>query len=147
MTPRRPATEMERRRIAALSLLERLSRHEIEEKAREFAALRARMAELEHERNGLLESLRRDAHVTTIEAAPYLGNYLRSVRAQAAQLEAGIAQLAPRAEQLEAFMRDKFGEMKTYETVRLSKELDLRRQQHRREAAEIEELVLQRWER
>ncbi|MGC9370083.1 MAG: flagellar FliJ family protein [Paracoccaceae bacterium] len=138
---------MERRRIAALALLERISRHEIEEKTREFAALRARMAGLERERDRLLGSLREDAHVTTIEAAPYLGDYIRSVRAQAAQMEAEIAQLSPRAEQLETFMREKFGEMKTYETVRLSKELGLRHERVRREAAEADELVLQRWNR
>lgn len=138
---------MERRRIAALALLERLKRHEIEERAREFRALRARMEQLEGERDRLLDSLRRDAHVATIEAAPYLGDYIRSVRNQAALLEAEIAQLSPRAEQLEAFVREKFGGMKTFETVRLSKEWDLRQEQRRREAAEAEELVLQRWGR
>jgi flagellar export protein FliJ len=145
--PRPPVTDMERRRIAALALLERLSRQEIEEKAREFGALRARLDQLETARGALLDSLRRDAHVTTIEAAPYLGDFIRSVRNEAAFLEVEIAQLAPRAAELEQILREKFGQMKTYETVRFRKEWQLRQRQQRRESEEAEEWVLQRWAR
>mgnify|MGYP000359716130 CR=1 FL=1 len=138
---------MERRRIAALALLERLRRQEIEDKAREFGALRARLEHLEGARETLLDSLRRDAHVTTIEAAPYLGDFIRSVRNEAALLEAEIAQLSPRVAELEEAIRAEFGRMKTYETVRVRKEYQLRQHRQRREIEETEERVLQRWAR
>ncbi|WP_212522744.1 flagellar FliJ family protein [Actibacterium sp. MT2.3-13A] len=138
---------MARRRIAALALLERLRRHEIEEQARELGALRARIAELERQREALRERLRRDAHVSTIEAAPYLGDFIRSIRREIAVLEAEIARFSPRMDELEAIMQGRFAELKTYETVRLEKEWEMLRQLQRREAAELEELALQRWAR
>lgn len=138
---------MEKRRIAALELLEQLRKHEMEGEVRELGLLNGRIDKLEQERSALFDRLERDAHIVSIEAAPYVGDFIRSVREEIAARDAEIAQLSRRAEQLEAAVREKFREVKTFSVALDQTRSALARERDRRETAAIDEQTLLRWGR
>lgn len=100
-------------RIHTLTLLERLRRNDMVSEARELAALRAQVNRLNTDRAGLLETLRTEARIVTIEAAPYVGAYIRAIRDEVARMERAAAQHAPRIAELEHSMLDRFREVAT----------------------------------
>ncbi len=133
------------KRIRTLAVLERLRRNEMEEEARELAALRASILRLNQNRTELLDRLQTEARIMTLEAAPYIGAYIRSVRSEVAQLDLALTKVTPRAETLEAAMAECFRDVKT-----LSLALDRTRKQEqldidRRDAARADEQALLRW--
>ncbi|WP_432254451.1 hypothetical protein [Limimaricola sp. AA108-03] len=138
---------MASRRDRALGLIERLHRVEIEARAVELGALRDRMAELERQSAETAQALARDGRITSIETAPYVGDYIRDARAQIGTLDRARAALEPQAEALEAAMREGFREMKTVATVAARAKLRAARDRAAREAAETDEMVLLRWGR
>lgn len=133
------------RRIAALGLLERVERHEMETDARRLGALRAEVALLEGQRNSLLDSLRRETVGISLEAAPYVGGYIESVREEVARLEADAARLEEEAGSLEDRVRGRFREMKTFATAREAAEAGAKRAREHTEGLRLEEQALQRW--
>lgn len=133
-------------RIRTLAVLERLRRNDMEEEARELAALRAHILQLNQNRTDLLDRLQAEARIMTLEAAPYVGAYIRSVRREVAQIDLALSKAAPRAETLEAEMAECFRDVKT-----LSLALDRATEQeqfeiNRRESAEADEQALLRWD-
>ncbi len=138
---------MASRRQRALALLERLSKHEIEGAATELGQLRARIAELERRRDQMHDDLAREAHIVSIEAAPYVGSYIRAVRAEIGAAEAARAKLTPRETVLEERVREGFREMKTFAAVAAREAARQRAAQQARETAEMEEQLLLRWGR
>jgi flagellar export protein FliJ len=138
---------MDARRQAALRLLERLKRQELEEYARDIGELRGRMAELEQRIDGLQDDLREKARVESIEAAPYVGDYIRSVRSAIAGLESESSELQPQIETLEDALRERFREMKTFEIIREHGAAQEKAERDRKESQESEEQVILRWQR
>lgn len=100
-------------RIHTLTLLERLRRNEMVNEVRELAALRAQVDSLNRACTELLETLQTEARIVTIEAAPYVGAYIRAIRDEVARKERAAAQHAPRIAELEHSMLDRFREVAT----------------------------------
>ncbi len=134
-------------RVRTLALFERLRRHEMMSEAGELAALRAQIAELERKRSDLLNRLRTEARIVSLEAAPYVGAYIRAIRHEVAQIDRALEKAAPRLEALEQEMAERFREIAT---IKLASERTLKemRQAHEaREALEADAQTLIRWVR
>lgn len=132
-------------RIRTLAVLERLRTHEMEGEARELAALRAHIARLQRARADLLDRLKNEARIITLEAAPYVGAYIRAVRNEVVQIDRALAKVSPRVDALEVAMVERFREKETI-TLALNR---ARKREHqarvRRETAETDALTLMRW--
>ena len=105
------------RKIQALTLIHRIRQYEMEEEAAGLAALNLQITELERQKAVLFDRLRSQAHGRTIEAAPYVGGFVRAVRSEEARLSAEIAALERQAAEQEAAVLERFREMKTYGKV------------------------------
>ncbi|SFP66127.1 hypothetical protein [Tranquillimonas alkanivorans] len=137
----------ESRRIRALDVLERLRRHEMEVEARELGLLRGRIAEQARHRDTLKARLVDETHGLTLEGAPYLADFLRSMRAEIAAAEQEIAKLEQEAERYEDAVRERYAELHSVSAVLSSTRARAARDRDRREAQRMEEQVLLRWDR
>ncbi|KAF0674660.1 hypothetical protein [Profundibacterium mesophilum] len=135
------------KRIAALALLERVRRHEMEDDSRALATLRGEIAELTDRGRALEGELHREAHAAGIESAAYLGDYIRAVRATLAGYEARISQITPEADRLETAVMERFREIKTFQSVRLAGLAANAAARDKLEADAQSEMVLLRWKR
>lgn len=138
---------MENRRIAALELIERLRKHEMEGEVRELGLLNGRIDALEQERRALVARLDREAHIVSVEAAPYVGSFIRTIREEITTRDNEIAQLSRRAAKLEAAVREKYREVKTFSTVLDQTRSALARDRDRRDTAALDEQISLRWPR
>jgi flagellar biosynthesis chaperone FliJ len=138
---------MQKRRIAALELIERLKTHEMEGEVRELGLLHGRIDALEQERRALFGRLESEAHIVSIEAAPYVGNFIRAIREEIAARDREIDRLDRQAEKLEAAVREKYHEVKTFSVALEQTRSALARDRDRRAAAALEEQVSLRWKR
>lgn len=134
-------------RRRALAVLERLRRHEMEEEARALAALRAEVVRLKGEGADLRRRLRDEARIVTIEAAPYVGAYLRAIRAEAARVDAALARAAPRVAALEEALSARFRDLRTVSLALDRARAADRAERAGREAAEAASVALARWAR
>ncbi|MGY6704299.1 flagellar FliJ family protein [Roseinatronobacter sp.] len=135
---------MTSKRIKTLTVLERLRRHEMLADAHELATIRSHVAQLNDTRNRMLEELKREAHLVSLEAAAYVGAYIRAVRNEIVQIDKALAQIMPRLDALEAIVADKFRNIKT---ISLARERAEKHQQHitdKKETAENDMLSLMR---
>lgn len=128
--------------IRTLAILERLRRHEMASDARELAAQRVHVAELLRARASLLERLKNEARIITLEAAPYVGAYIRAIRNEVARIDRALAKATPRLDALEAVMAERFREKETI-TLALNRAQDEQKHERsRREALESDALTL-----
>ncbi len=134
-------------RVRTLALLERLRRHEMMSEAGELAALRAQIAELERKRSDLLNRLRTEARIVSLEAAPYVGAYIRAIRHEVAQIDRALEKAAPRLEALEQEMAERFREIATIKLASERTQKELRQAHEAREALEADAQTLIRWVR
>lgn len=137
--------EVPKRRLESLRLLERLRRQDIESRTIELTRLRGEMAVLEDEKRDLLRRLAEETHVTSLEAAAYLPQFIRSVRERIATLDAKATALRPKLEAVEDAVRALFLEKRTYEVLRQRGEASNKALMLEREAEEAADLMLQRW--
>ncbi|MGR3756602.1 MAG: hypothetical protein ACU0AT_05160 [Tranquillimonas sp.] len=135
------------RRIAALAVLERLRRHEMESEARELALLRGEVARIEAQRTETLDDMNRNAHVTMIEAAPYLGDYIRAVRAEVAGLDERLGELDEKCATLEDEVRERYRSMRTVGTLLQTQRAKALADRQKAEAARLDEQAIGRWRR
>jgi len=136
-----------KRRVRALELIEQLQKHEMEDEVRELGVLHGQIDKLDRERRELLEKVQREAHIVSIEAAPYVGSFIRALRTEIATREQSITQLEEKAEALEDAVRERFRELKTYTTVLDRTRASLAQEQNRRETAQVEEQIYLSWGR
>lgn len=141
------ATDAARRRLKALDVMERLKRLDTEREARSTAQLRDRMARLDSEKQALLQRLSGESRIEGLEGAPYLGRFIRSIRAEVDRISHEAAILAPEVAAAEARLRDALAEQKTFEILRLKRLTEERAAQKKREARDLDELSLMRWRR
>jgi len=141
------ATDAARRRLKALDVMERLKRLDTEREARSTAQLRDRMARLDSEKQVLLHRLSGESRIDGLEGAPYLGRFIRSIRAEVDRISHEASKLAPEVAAPEDRLRAALSEQKTYETLRLKRLTEERDAQKKREAKELDELSLLRWTR
>ncbi|AQS46953.1 hypothetical protein BMG03_03440 [Thioclava nitratireducens] len=136
---------MARNRIAALEVIGRLRRRELEEQAGELSKLNAQVARLESERDTLTARARAELHVTSPETAPYAAGFREAVRETVSWLDQEIGTLNERRVPLEDRMRELFREAKTYDTLLDRARAERAAELAKREQAQVEERTLQRW--
>lgn len=141
------ATDAARRRLKALDVMERLKRLDTEREARSTAQLRDRMNRLDSEEQALLHRLSGESRIDGLEGAPYLGRFIRSIRAEVDRISHEASKLAPEVAAAEDRLRAALAEQKTYEILRLKRLTEERDAQKKREAKDLDELSLLRWKR
>ena len=141
------ATDAARRRLKALDVMERLKRLDTEREARSTAQLRDRMNLLDSEKQALLHRLSGESRIDGLEGAPYLGRFIRSIRAEVDRISHEASKLAPEVAAAEDRLRAALAEQKTYEILRLKRLTEERDAQKKREAKDLDELSLLRWKR
>lgn len=134
-------------RLRTLSVLERLRRHEMALEARELGIMRAHVAHLDTARRELLDKMRTEARIVTIEAAPYVGAYLRAVRNEDAQIDRALAKAAPRVAALEASVLTQFRNVATIRLALAQAKAATKANRAQREAVQTDAQTLIRWTR
>lgn len=135
------------RKLQALTLIQRIRRHEMEQEAAGLAELNLQISVLTRQKTALLEELHTQAHGRTLEAAPYVGNYVRAVRTEEARLTGEIAALEKQVAEREAVVMEHFRQMKAYGKVLDDTRAGQSREANRKEAAQADELTTLRWGR
>lgn len=136
---------MDGRRIAALELLERIRRHEIQTEASELGQLRAEAAELERRREALERQLEDGVSCDDPAVLSYLGNFVRSVRAEIDLSTRQLAAIETRVEALSTLVGDKFRDIKSYEILRREAMARNAAEKAAREEAEAGSVAQSRW--
>ncbi|MCB1342141.1 MAG: flagellar FliJ family protein [Pseudooceanicola sp.] len=136
---------MDDRRIAALALLERVRRHEIESETQALGQLRAQSAQLEQNRRDLEQSLEDGAQCADPALRSYLGNFVRSVRGEIARGDRAIAEIETSAAEIADRVAEGFREIKSYEILRLDALARRVADLERREETEMSDLAQIRW--
>ncbi len=139
------ATEPVRRRIRALSIMERVKRLETERQAQETGALRDRMRGFEAEKQTLIRRLSGESRTEGIEGAAYLGRFIRSIRAEVERLDTEIARLRPDLDRAEEALRAALAEQKRYEILMRARIAEDHRATRKREAARMDEYAKRAW--
>ena len=134
-------------RLRTLTLLERLRRHEMAAEARELGDLRAHVATLEGTRDLLLDKMRTEARIVTLETAPYVGAYIRAVRSEEAQINRAVTRAAPRIAELENAMLERFRALATVRQALDQARRTLHMARSAKEASASDEHTLIRWAR
>ncbi|MEQ5870655.1 flagellar FliJ family protein [Sagittula sp. NFXS13] len=134
------------RRLRALEVMERLKRMDTEREAQSTASLRDSMVQLEAEKTALLARLSGESRIEGLEGAPYLGRFIRSMRAELDRISHEIARLQPEVAQAEDRLRAALSEQKTYETLRQRRLSEDRKAARKREAHDMDLLTVMRWE-
>lgn len=138
---------MDRRRLAALSLLKRLKKHEMELNARELGALRLEAVELVRQKQGLEDGIQQQTQDLDVTLTPYMRRFLPAAKAEIRNLDVNIANLARPITALEENISNKFREFKTFDIMHNSLKERIQQEQEAREVAAAEEVLLARWNR
>lgn len=138
---------MDRRRLAALALLKRLKKHEMEIDARELGDLRHETAELNQKRQNLVDDIRQQNASSDDTLTPYMRRFLPAAKAEILSLHESITKLEPQIETLEERVSHKFKEFKTFDIIHDSLDKKIQHEQQAREVADAEEVILSRWAR
>ena len=137
---------MSAKRRRALALMERLRGLDIDQVSREMADARSQMQKLRKARD-LREKMQREREVTSIEAQPYVADFVQAVTQQIRRIEAKMREIDPVLRRHEDRLRELYREQKVYESVRLRDLRDERRAREKLEMQEMEELTILRWNR
>jgi chromosome segregation ATPase len=140
-----PVTEVPRRRLDALHLMAQLRRQEIVARVQELGRLGAEVTALEAEKAQLARRIAEETHITSLEAAPYLGEFIRSVRSRISVLETRAEALRPRLAALDAEVASLFREKRSYDSVRLAGIAANLQAREKRAEDEAADMVLMRW--
>ena len=136
---------MDDRRIAALDLLERMRRNEIESETRDLGRLRAEAQALERRREELESRLDEGASCQDPVLQSYLGNFVRAVRAEMTRIDRDRATLEARIAELADRVAEAFREIKTYELLRLDALARKAAERQAKDEAELGEAAQIRW--
>jgi hypothetical protein len=129
------------RRITAIKLVQRIKQHEIDGFAANLAAIRAQQADLQNELRNLIQMRDREGHASTIEAAPYLASFLRSVKSRSIYLDEQLAELDREATDIELQLQTAFAESKANEAALSKAEDEVKLERERMEIAASEEIA------
>jgi hypothetical protein len=140
-----PVTEVARRRLDALHLMAQLRRQEIVARVQELGRLGAEVTALEAEKALLARRIAEETHITSLEAAPYLGEFIRSVRSRIAVLDTKAEALRPRLATLDAEVAALFREKRSYASVREAGIAANRKAREKRDEDAAADMVLMRW--
>ncbi len=135
---------MERRRLAALSVLKRLKKHEMEISTRKLGDLRLQNVELNSQKQTLLEGVQHQIQSSNPDLTPYMRQFLPAARTEIGTLDDSIDQLQPHISALEEQIGDKFKEFKTIDIMHSALSDQIYQEQETREVATAEEILLAR---
>ena len=133
--------------LRPLAIMERVKELETRERAAAVGTLRATADQLATERDALMARLAGESHIDGLEGAPYLGQFIRSIRAELDHNAREAARLAPELARAEDALRDAISEQKTFEILRLTRLDQQRKDRARRATAAQDFQTLQRWSR
>ncbi|MEE4347778.1 MAG: hypothetical protein V2I53_13350, partial [Paracoccaceae bacterium] len=85
--------------------------------------------------------------IVTLETAPYVGAYIRSVRNEEAQINRALTTVAPRVEELERAMLERFREIATIRLASEQTKKAVRQARDLKETNQTDEQTLIRWAR
>jgi len=136
---------VKRRRLAALSLLKRLKKHEMEINNRELGNLRLRNTVLTQQKQSLVDDIQHQTHSLDVTLTPYMQRFLPAAKSEIHSLDESIAKLEPYISALEEQVSEKFREFKTFDIMHNALRDRMRQDQEAREAATAEEVLLSRW--
>ena len=136
-----------KQRLQTLTLLERMRRHAMLAEARELAGLRAEIARMETVKASLLAALTTEARTVSLEAAPYVGAYIRSVRDEVTRIDRAITGLDPRILALETAVMTQFREVATARLALSQTRARTQAEIARQATAEADTQTILRWAR
>ena len=133
------------RRIKALTTLQRIKEHELDEQAAKMNIIRAAQGKLQRELDELDHRIETETEITTPEAAPFLAGFLHAVEQRRRVLNAEMEKLNQEAALIEGRLFETFAEVRTNESV-LDKTLDeKRREEDLAERSALEEVARNRY--
>lgn len=136
---------MDRRKLKALQVVGRIRSHELDVEAAKLGELRAQMSALETEKSSLESSLRRDGVMNgVVEYAPYIGPFIRNMRAAIAQADGKMEALRDDLESQEDVVRERFTEKKTIDLVAENEAEAITLSEKRKAAADQDDLTIMR---
>jgi hypothetical protein len=136
---------LDRRKLKALQVVGRIRKHELDNEASRLGELRGRMSALETRKASLEESLRREGVMNgVVEYAPFIGPFIRSVRAEIMRTERDMKALQDDVEAQEKVVTQKFTEKKTVDIVAQGEADGLARHAKRKAAAAQDDLTIMR---
>ncbi|MBO9428509.1 hypothetical protein [Sulfitobacter sp. R18_1] len=136
---------MANKKLRSLGLIQRIKKHDLESEAAKLGVLRHEISQLEAEKTRLLDSLQRDARMQSIELAQYVGQFIRSIRAQVKIIDQQLIGLRQKEEAQEDMVVDRFGDVKTYDVVIDAEKERRHAAQESLEARERDDLTVMRW--
>ncbi len=134
-----------RRRLRALDVLERMTRHEMRDEAQRLGQLRAEIAGIGQQVAELEQRMAREARVTSPESAPYVAGFIRALRREITAAETRRTELEREADSLDEVVREKFRQAKVFDHLATQNRQKAAAQRERAEAAARDEMVLMRW--
>ena len=136
---------MDERRIAALALLERVKRHEMESETHELGRLRSEAAQLERLRHDLETRIDEGLNCDDPALRGYIGDFIRSVRSEIDRSQQTLNEIEARAAEMTDKVTEGFREIKSYEILRLDALARRVSEMEAREEAELSNLAQGRW--
>lgn len=134
-----------KRRIAALSVIQRIKEHELDEHAARMGIVRQHQAAIENELENLQNRVDTEAHISSPEAAPFLAGFLRAIETRRTFLLEELKSLERSAAEIEEHLFDAFTEARTNETVLDKTRYESRKQDEMAEQAALEEVARNRY--
>ncbi|MEI4488415.1 hypothetical protein V8J36_19650 [Frigidibacter sp. MR17.14] len=138
---------MASRRDHALSVMRRLADEKLRDEAQGLGALRAKIGALRQGQERILSRLETEAHVGGIETAPYVGSFVRAMRAEHARMETEARGLERRAAEQQDRVMERFREQQVFTRLEAAEAEARADEATRRETAALEEAALTRWRR
>jgi flagellar biosynthesis chaperone FliJ len=129
------------KRLKAFQVILRARQHEIDALSAELAAIRARQAEI----TGHIETLdrRRDeeGHAQTLEAAPFVAGFLKAIAVEQVGLGEQLSALDEIGSKLEQEVRERFIDMRSWQTSCDRLEAAQNYDDRRKESAQMDEVA------
>ena len=133
------------RRIKALTTLQRIKEHELNEQAAKMNIIRAAQGKLQVELDVLNHRVETESEITTPEAAPYLGGFLHAVEQRRGFLNIEMQKLEEEAALIEGRLFETFAEVRTNESVLDKTRDEKRRDEDLAERTALEEVARNRY--
>lgn len=132
-------------KIVALNLVQKIQKQELEDQATVLNGLHYKISEFQAQKDIYLTQLQNDTHSPSIESAPYVDAFIRSVKAQIALIDRELFKLTAAADAIEDAVRSKFQDMKTFSLVLENAVEKKFSEQKRAENKEMEDYTIMRW--
>mgnify|MGYP001061285810 CR=1 FL=1 len=136
---------MKRRRLAALSVLKRLKKHEMEINSRKLGDLLLRSTVLNKKKQSLVDDIQHQPHSLDATLTPYMHQFLPAAKSEIHSLDESIANLEPHISALEDEISEKFKEFKTFDIMHNALSDRMHQDQKAQEIEKAEEVLLSRW--